>query len=149
MNWNTITNQDAEISQPINYYNDVYHPEYGYQYEQAYTGQNFAEVPRYVKSYGIDDYEGPGVNTFPDQDIEQDFQSSWKETTQPRNEYDEAQEHYEDESYYEDENHSENDPFQQNRYYIPNQQPMHSYYNFYLAPYNRGPENGFYMDHSM
>ena len=149
MNWNSITNQDAEISQPINYYNDVYHPEYGYQYEQAYTGQNFAEVPRYVKSYGIDDYEGPGVNTFPDQDIEQDFQSSWKETTQPRNEYDEAQEHYEDESYYEDENYSENDPIQQNRYYNSNQQPMHSYYNDYLAPYNRGPENNFYMDHPM
>ena len=143
MNWNTIANQEEKISQPNHNYDDIYDPEYEYQYNQAYTGQNFAEKPRYVQSYGIDDYDGPRLNTIPDECVEQNFQSSWKEITQPRNEFDEAQEHYEDENY------SENDPVRQNRYYIPNQQPMHLCYNDYVAPYNRGPENSFYMDQSM
>ena len=149
MNWNTITNQEEEISQPNHYYDDFHHPENEYQYRQAYTGQPFAEEPQYVKSYGTDDYDGPEGNTIPDQYIEQDFQSNLKETTQPRNEYDEAQEHYEDQNYNEDENYPDNDPVQDNRYYNPNQQPMHAYYNDYWAPYNRGPEMGYYMDHSM
>ena len=149
MNWNTITNQEEEISQPNHYYDDFHHPENEYQYGQAYNGQHFAEEPRYMKSYGTDDYDGPEGNTIPDQYIEQDFQSNLKEITQPRNEYDEAQEHYEDQNYNEDENYPDNDPVQDNRYYNPNQQPMHAYYNDYWAPYNRGPEMGYYMDHSM
>ena len=153
INWNTISNEDEEISQPIHYYDDFHHPEYEYQYRPAYTGQNFVEEPRDVKSYGIDDYDGLEVKTIPDQYIEQDFQSNWKGTTQSKNDYDEAQEHYEVENYYEDENYNEgenfsdNYPIQANRYYIPNQQSMHSYYNDY--PHNRVPENEFYTDHSI
>ena len=153
---NAITNQEKQRFQPTHngdeFYgpdDEFYGPEYKYQYDQAYNAPNFEEEPGYERFYYIDDERRR--NTNPDQYIDQNFQSSWKETTQPRYEYDEAQEHYdnyyEDDYYCEDKDYTDNNPVQHNRYLIPNQQSMHSYYNDYQ--YNRGQENEFDLDHSI
>ena len=141
MKWSTMTNQDQEILQPIHNNNDFYDPEYDYQYYKSYNEPNLEQESGYGRTYQFDDEQQ--LNSIPDRYIKQNFQTNMSEDNQSRSEYEQAQDNYENESYLEEE------PLEQNRYYIPNQQPMHSYYNDYLAPYNRSPENEFYMDHSM
>ena len=141
MKWSTMTNQDQEILQPIHNNNDFYDPEYDYQYYKSYNEPNLEQESGYGRTYQFDDEQQ--LNSIPDRYIKQNFQTNMSEDNQSRSEYEQAQDNYENESYLEEE------PIEQNRYYIPNQQPMHSYNNGHVATYNRGPENEFYMDHSM
>ena len=140
MKWSTITNQE-QIYQPFNNNDDVYDPGFDHQYYRSYNDPNIQQESEYERHYDIND--GEQLDSIPDQYIEQNFQTNLKEDIQSRNEYvqSQAQEDYEDENYYEDES------VEQNRYYLANQQPMHSYYDSYLAPYNRGQENEFHMDY--